>query len=82
MGRARCLTPAQLAAASARERDGRPDKAAMSGEERHDRGLMDWGEAAEHERLATLPHVRLAERTKGPVPDDIWAVAGGEPDAA
>ncbi len=82
MGRARCLTPAQLLDAIARERDGRPDKAAMSGEERHDRGLMDWGEAAEHERLATIPSTRLADRVRGPVPDDIWITGGGEPDAA
>ena len=37
---------------------------------------MDRGQAAEHERLTILPHVRLAVRTRGPVPEDeIWAAA-------
>lgn len=82
MGRARCLTPAQLADAIARERSGHRDTAAMSNQQRRDAGLMDLGQAAEHERLVTLPHARLADRTRGQVPDDIWAVAGGDSDAA
>jgi len=55
----------------------------MSNAERAAAGLMTRQQAAEHERLAIVPHVRLAERCRGPVPDDIWALpAGGEPDAA
>jgi hypothetical protein len=76
-------TPAQQAARALRRRDGRPDIARMSNAERRAAGLMTRREAAEHERLATLPHARLAERCRGPVPDDIWMLpAGGEPDAA
>ena len=67
------LTPAQLADAIARNLDGRPDKAAMTNEERRQAGLMDRGQAAEHEHLASIPCTRLAERTHGPAPDDIWA---------
>ena len=76
-------TPAQQADAVLRCRDGRPDIAFMSNAERAAAGLMTRQQAAEHERLAIVPHVRLAERCRGPVPDDIWALpAGGEPDAA
>lgn len=76
-------SPAQLAAAAWRRQHGRPDKALMSSAERRRAGLMDLGQAARHERLAVLPHPRLAERVRGPVPDDIWVLpAGGEPDAA
>jgi hypothetical protein len=67
------LTPAQLAAAVERHRDGRPDITAMTNEQRREAGLMTRGQAAEHEHLIVLPHARLAERCKGPVPDDIWA---------
>ena len=74
------LTPAQQTAATERLRDGRPDKAVMTNQERRQAGLMDRRQAAEHERLVIIPHARLAERTRGPIPDDIWA--GGEPDAA
>jgi hypothetical protein len=70
---ARQQTPAQLADAIARQREGRPDKAAMSNEERTAAGLMDRHQAAEHEHLTVLPHPRLAERVRGPVPGDIWA---------
>ena len=77
MGRASRLTPAHLTAAIARERAGRPNVTAMTNEERRSVGLMTRKEAAEHEHLASIPSTRLAERTHGPVPDDIWA-AGGE----
>lgn len=66
-------TPAQLADAVARERDGRPDIAAMSNAERRQAGLMDRHQAAEHEHLTVLPHARPAERTRGAQPDDPWA---------
>lgn len=66
------LTSAQLADAVDRARDGRPDKAAMSNAERRAAGLMDRRQAAEHEHLRVLPHARLAERVRGPVPDDPW----------
>lgn len=82
MGRASRLTAAQLADAIARQRDGRPDIAAMTGAERRAAGLMDLRQAAEHEHLASVPFTRLAERVRGPVPDDIWAAAGGDPGAA
>ena len=76
------LSPAQQQAEARRVREGRLDTAAMSNRLRRALGLMDRQQAAEHERLRTLPHARLAERTRGPVPDDIWVTAGGEPDAA
>ena len=75
------LTPAQLSAEAQRAREGRIDSAAMSNRLRRALGLMDRQQAAEHERLRILPHPRLAERVRGPVPDDIWAT-GGESDAA
>jgi hypothetical protein len=79
MGRASRLTPAQLLDAIARERAGRPDVAAMADEERRAAGLMDLGQAAEHEHLRSIPHTRLAERVRGPVADDeMWATPGGE----
>lgn len=56
-----------------RRRDGRPDKTAMSNEERHAAGLMTRQEAAEHERLAAITHGRAADRVKGPAPDGPWA---------
>jgi hypothetical protein len=74
-------TPAQLADAIARERDGRPDIARMTNEERQAAGLMTRREAAAAERLAAIPESHLAERSRGPVPGDIWT-AGGAPDAA
>jgi hypothetical protein len=67
------LTPAQLTAAVERARDGRPDKTAMTNAERLEAGLMDRSQAAAHEHLTVLPHPRLAERVRGPVPGDIWA---------
>ena len=69
------LTPAQQTDAAGRRRDGRPDKAAMTNEERRRAGLMDRRQAAQHERLTVIPHARLAERVRGMVPDDIWATA-------
>lgn len=68
------LTPMQQAA----RRSGRPGIAFMSNAARRAAGLMDRQQAVEHERLAMVPHVRLAERSKGPAPDDIWATAGGD----
>lgn len=82
MGRASRLTSAQLADAIARERDGRPGITAMTDGERRAAGLMDLGQAAEHEHLASVPLTRLAERSRGPDPDDIWATARGGSDAA
>jgi hypothetical protein len=70
-------TPAQLLDAIARRRDGRPDPAAMSSEQRRAAGLMDLEQAAEHEHLAAVPYARAAERVHGMAPDDIWASAGG-----
>jgi hypothetical protein len=67
------LTPAQLADAVARHRDERPNKTLMTNEQRLEAGLMDRHQAAEHEHLASLPQVCLAERVRGPVPDDPWA---------
>jgi hypothetical protein len=66
------LSPAQLADAAERRRDGRLDKAVMTNEERRSLGLMDRRQAAQHERLVQLPHPRLAERVRGFDPDDIW----------
>lgn len=82
MGRASRLTPAQLADAIARRREGRPDLAVMTDDERRTAGLMDLGQAAEHEHLASIPFTRLAERVRGLVPDDLWVAAGGGDDAA
>lgn len=79
MGRASRMSPVQLADAIARERAGRPDPSVMTDEERRAAGLMDLGQAAEHEHLASLPVTRLAERVRGPVPADPWATPG--PDA-
>ena len=46
-------------------------------------GLMDRQQAAEHEHLIVLPHARLADRVRGPVPDDIWVLpARSDSDAA
>ena len=36
---------------------------------------MDRRQAAEHEQLASIPCQRLADRTHGPDPDDIWAAS-------
>jgi hypothetical protein len=72
MGTLSRLTPAQLADLAERQRDGRIDKAVMSNEERRRCGLMDRRQAAEHERLADLPSTRLADRSRGLAPDDIW----------
>jgi hypothetical protein len=75
MSGSRWQSPAQQTAEAGRARDGRPDKAAMSNRLRRALGLMDRQQAAEHERLATLPHARLAERVRGPVPEDeIWTL--------
>lgn len=77
------LSPAQQSAKAQRVREGRLDTAAMSNRLRRALGLMDRQQAAEHERLRTLPHARLAERSRKPLPDDIWMLpAGGESDAA
>jgi hypothetical protein len=73
MARASELSAAQQAALIACRREGRPDIAAMTNEERRAAGLMDLGQAAEHEHLRSLPVTRVAERVRGPVPDDIWA---------
>ena len=72
-GVARALTDLQLADAIARERDGRPDIAAMTDEERHASGLPTRQEAVEWERIPIVPQSRPAERLQGPDPDDIWA---------
>ena len=74
-------TQAQLADAVAREREGRPDKGAMSNAERRAAGLMDRQQAAEHEHLIALPHARLAERTRGAQPEDPWAQWPADGDA-
>lgn len=76
MRRASRQTVAQRAAAIFRRRDGRPDIAHMSNEERRRAGLMDRQQAAEHERLAIVPHVRTADRSRGMDPDDMWADPG------
>lgn len=73
MSAASRLTPAQQKAAVERHRDGRPDKTAMTAEQRQAAGLMTRRQAAEHEHLISLPMDRVAERVKGPVPGDIWA---------
>lgn len=80
MARVSDLSPAQQADLIARRREGRPDIAAMTNEERRAAGLMDIGQAAEHEHLRSLPVTRMAERTRGPVPDDIWATDPGDED--
>ena len=74
-GVARALTDLQLADALARERDGRPDIAAMTGDERQAAGCMTLREAVEWERLPIVPSARPAERLHGPDPDDIWAAS-------
>ena len=79
-GVARALTDLQLADALARERDGRPDIASMTGDERQAAGCMTLREAVEWERLPIVPCARPAERLHDPDPDDIWAT-GGETDA-
>lgn len=76
-GLARALTDLQLAAAITRERDGQPDIAAMSDEERRAAGRMTLQEAVEWERLPIVPCARPAERVHGPDPDDIWTTGGG-----
>ena len=78
MGALRRLSSPQLADLADRQRTGRVDKAPMTNAERRERGLMDRRQAAEHERLADLPPVRLADRTRGPAPDDIWATGADE----
>lgn len=76
------LTSAQQSAAALRVREGRLDTAAMSNRLRRALGLMDRRQAAEHERLTILPHARLADRSRGPVPDDIWLLPiGGDGNA-
>ena len=76
MDRPSRMTPAQLLDAIRRRRDGRPDLTVMTSEERRQAGLMDLGQAAEHEHLASIPCDRLAERVRGPVlDDDIWAAS-------
>ena len=69
------LTPAQLLDAIRRRRDKRPDIALMTSEERRQAGLMDLGQAAEHEHLASIPCDRLAERWIGPDPNDPWVTS-------
>lgn len=82
MSRARSMTPLQLNEAIARERDGRPDIAAMTDEERRAAGCMTLKEAVEWERLPIVPWARAAERSQGPVPDDGWAITPEAGDAA
>ena len=72
------LSPAQLAAAAGHRREGRPDIAAMTDTERTARGLMTLRQAAEHEHLASIPHTRLAERSRGMDQVGIWAVRGSD----
>ena len=79
MSRARSMTPLQLTEAISRDRDGRPDLAAMTDGERRAAGCMTLKEAVEWERLPIVPYARAAERVHGPVADDIWAV---NPDGA
>lgn len=81
MSRVSELSQAQQKARAERIREGRLDTAAMSNRLRRALGLMDRQQAAEHERLRTLPHARLAERSRKPLTDDPWAVRG-ESDAA
>lgn len=71
------LTPAQQVAATERRLKGRPDKAAMTDEERRAAGLMDLQQAAEHELLASTPYQRpsATTTTRAPDPDDPWAGA-------
>jgi hypothetical protein len=78
MDRASELSQAQQADLAARRREGRPVITAMSNEQRNAAGLMTRRQAAEHEHLRSLPVTRLAERVRGPVPDDIWT--GPDPD--
>lgn len=66
------MSSAQLADADARRREGRPDIAAMTNDERTAAGLMTRRQAAQHERLRVLPHPHPAERIHGPDPDDPW----------
>ena len=63
----------QLAAQVERQRDGRPDMARMTNEERHAAGLPTRREAIEWERIPIVPQSRPVERLHGPDPDDIWA---------
>lgn len=79
MSGASYLSPAQQSAEARRVREGRLDTAAMSNRLRRALGLMDRRQSAEHERLRTLPHARLAERTRKPLADDPWATT--EPEA-
>ena len=69
------LSDMQLAAAVARERDGRRDTSVMTSEQRAAAGLMTLHQAAEHEGLAArvTSCTRLADRVKGMDPDDTWA---------
>ena len=71
------LTAAPQLAEVRRVREGRLNTAAMGNRLRRALGLMDRHQAAEHERLTILPHARLAVRTHGPDPEDIWATGGG-----
>ena len=73
------LSAVQQQAEVRRVREGRLDTAAMGNRLRRALGLMDRQQAAEHERLTILPHMRLAVRAHGPDPDDIWAAAGEVP---
>jgi len=75
---ARWMTPAQMTAEVERAREGRPDITYMTDEQRRAAGLMTLGQAAEHEHLASIPHARLADRSRTPDPDDIWAGKGGQ----
>jgi hypothetical protein len=83
MSRVRWQTHAQHVADIARRREGRPDKAAMSREQRREAGLMGLGQAAEIERIraTTVLYEDKGERVRGPDPSDIWASKGGD-DAA
>jgi len=74
------LTPAQLAHRATCRREGRPDLGVMTDAERTAHGLMTLRQAAEHEHLASIPHARLAERSRGMDLGGIWASEGGSDD--
>lgn len=76
MSRASQLSYIQQSEEARRIREGRLDTAAMSNRLRRALGLMDRQQAAEHERLRTLPHARLAQRSRKPLADDPWATGG------
>jgi hypothetical protein len=50
----------------------------MTDAERTAHGLMTLRQAAEHEHLASIPHARLAERSREPDMDNIWTTGGNQ----